>query len=76
LAPYPSSASRAYEAYYNFLGNYPNQAETGWRVDAQGLTHDQDNWFIKIKGAPYPERPDFAKRVEVVAHVGNAIIGK
>lgn len=46
LTPYASSAPRAYEAYYNFLGNYPDEKETGWHEDVQGLTHDQDDWFI------------------------------
>src|SRR5215475_1570368 len=43
---YQSSARRAYEAYYNFIGNYPDEADTGWSDVAQGLTHDRDNWFI------------------------------
>lgn len=46
LAPGSSNAQQAYEAYYNYLGNYPHEKETGWHQDAQGLTHDQDNWFI------------------------------
>ena len=46
LAPYPISARRAYEAYYNYIGNYPRNANTGWNGDPQGLTHDQDDWFI------------------------------
>ena len=50
LAPSQSSARRAYEAYYNFLGNYPDEANTGWHQGAQGLTHDRDNWFITQRG--------------------------
>src|SRR5262245_5987337 len=46
LAPYPIIARRAYEAYYNYIGNYPSNANTGWNGDPQGLTHDQDDWFI------------------------------
>jgi len=47
---YQSSARRAYEAYYNFIGNYPDEADTGWSDVAQGLTHDRDNWFITQTG--------------------------
>jgi hypothetical protein len=39
-------ATTAYEAYYLYLGNYPNEANPGWHVNVQGLTHDSDNWFI------------------------------
>jgi hypothetical protein len=35
-----------------------------------------DGARIRIKGASYPEWPTFAKRVEVVAHGGSAVIGK
>jgi len=35
-----------------------------------------DGARIRIEGASYLEWPTFAKRVEVVAHGGNAVIGK
>jgi hypothetical protein len=35
-----------FEAYYNYLGNYPKGAETDWSWEAQGLAHDDDHWFI------------------------------
>lgn len=41
-----SAQQQPYEAYYNYLGNYPDDANTGWHEEAQGLAHDQDNWFI------------------------------
>jgi len=45
-APGSLSAPQAYEAYYRFLGDYPDQEETEWAEDVQGITHDQNNWFI------------------------------
>ena len=44
-----SPGTGSYEAYYLFLGNYPNEANPGWHEEAQGLTHDRDNWFISQK---------------------------
>jgi hypothetical protein len=46
LAPGAGIAQQFYEAYYNYLGNYPDGKETGWREDVQGISHDQDDWFI------------------------------
>lgn len=51
LAPYTSNAQQPYEGYYNYLGNYPNEANPGWHQEAQGLAHDQNNWFITQRGS-------------------------
>src|SRR5215475_15517712 len=40
------SAQRSYEAYYRYLGDYPQEANPGWNEEAEGLAHDQNNWFI------------------------------
>jgi len=41
-----SPANNAYEAYYLYLGDYPGNANPGWHDNAQGIAHDQNNWFI------------------------------
>lgn len=41
-----SPTSESFEAYYLFLGNYPNEETLPWSDEAQGITHDGDNWFI------------------------------
>jgi hypothetical protein len=46
LMPGPGRAQGPYEAYYLYLGNYPDEANPGWHENAQGLAHDRDNWFI------------------------------
>jgi hypothetical protein len=38
--------SQDFESYYLYLGDYPREANTGWHEEAQGVTHDDDNWFI------------------------------
>jgi hypothetical protein len=35
-----------FESYYLYLGNYPSHKQTGWHEDVQGVTHDDDHWFI------------------------------
>ena len=32
LLPLATTANESYEAYYLFLGNYPNDANPGWHV--------------------------------------------
>lgn len=34
------------EEYYRYLGSYPQNANPGWHEDVQGVTHDDENWFI------------------------------
>lgn len=35
-----------YESYQLYLGSYPEDANCGWHKDAQGVAHDDNNWFI------------------------------
>ncbi len=46
IAPCVVRAQQSYEAYYNYLGNYPKNKGTIWSQDAQGIAHDHENWFI------------------------------
>jgi len=45
LALVPLACGQEYEAYYMHAGNYP-VGETQWSDDAQGVAHDDSNWFI------------------------------
>jgi len=38
--------SEPYESYYLYLGDYPHGASPGWHEDVQGLTHDENYWYI------------------------------
>jgi hypothetical protein len=40
------TAQPFYEAYYLYLDNYPAYRNNGWHVNAQGVAHDQDHWFV------------------------------
>ena len=51
LSPTEGVAQSAYESYYSFLGDYPDEAENEWSVEAQGLTHDDTAWYVTQKGA-------------------------
>jgi hypothetical protein len=31
---------------HTYLGNRPDEGSPGWHVEAQGLAHDADNWYI------------------------------
>lgn len=35
-----------YDAYYNFLGNYPDEKNPGYHENVQGITHDDAHWYI------------------------------
>ena len=35
-----------YEAYYNYIGNYPHNREITMSEQIQGVTHDDKNWFF------------------------------
>ncbi|UCE60653.1 MAG: hypothetical protein JSU63_02660 [Phycisphaerales bacterium] len=39
-------ALEEYEGYYFYIGDYPYDANPGWHEDVQGVTHDDDYWFI------------------------------
>lgn len=45
LAIVPCARAQVHEAYYMHESNYP-VGETSWSDDVQGLTHDDNNWFI------------------------------
>lgn len=53
LLPVNTYSLDSYEGYYLYLKgkDYPNAANPGWHEDAQGLTHDLNNWFITQAGA-------------------------
>lgn len=34
------------ERYFYYLGNHPTNASAGWHEDVQGITHDDDYWYI------------------------------
>jgi len=43
----PKSAwSQHYEAYYLYLGENPSYRQADWAENAQGITHDDKNWYI------------------------------
>jgi hypothetical protein len=44
--PFSAWADENYQAYYLFLGNDPDELESDWSSDAQGLTHDDAHWYI------------------------------
>jgi hypothetical protein len=31
---------------HTYLGNRPDEGNPGWHVEAQGLAHDADNWYV------------------------------
>lgn len=35
-----------YESYFLYYGQHPKEKEAGWHQDAQGITHDENYWFI------------------------------
>ena len=43
--PDPESS---YESYFLYLGNHPTEANPGWHVSVQGITHDDDHWFMMV----------------------------
>lgn len=46
LCPLILVAQSAYEGYYLYLDNYPQNAETAWSENVQGIAHDNEHWFI------------------------------
>lgn len=34
------------ETYFNYLNNYPSEVEIHWAWNVQGITHDDNYWFI------------------------------
>lgn len=46
-----TGARGGYHAYYNFLWDYPEEAEAvGWHQEAQGLANDDNYWYIVDNG--------------------------
>jgi hypothetical protein len=41
--------SGEYESYFNYIGAMPDEAETNYSVQVQGIAHDSGNWFISQK---------------------------
>jgi hypothetical protein len=41
-----AEAQPSYSAYYRYLGNYPDDADTPYADNIQGLAHDDSHWFI------------------------------
>lgn len=39
-----------YESYFLYYGRHPSNENTGWHDNAQGITHDENCWFITQKG--------------------------
>ncbi|EFK10417.1 conserved hypothetical protein [delta proteobacterium NaphS2] len=39
-------AQESCDSYYQCLGDYPSNANPGYHEDVQGITHDDENWFI------------------------------
>jgi hypothetical protein len=50
---YPAAvwAQEPYVPGYNYLASYPDEttATLGWNEDVQGITHDDDHWYITQK---------------------------
>lgn len=38
--------SQEYESYFNYIHTRPDEAQTNYAGNVQGLTHDSNNWFI------------------------------
>ncbi|MCB0167522.1 MAG: hypothetical protein KDI79_25055 [Anaerolineae bacterium] len=37
---------QSYEAYFNYIGTRPDEGGTNYTGETQGLTHDDNHWFI------------------------------
>ncbi|OGS50949.1 MAG: hypothetical protein A3K65_03810 [Euryarchaeota archaeon RBG_16_68_12] len=42
-----------------YIGNYPNEQDTAWAEDVQGLAHDEDQWFVTQTSALWSFAVDF-----------------
>jgi hypothetical protein len=45
-----------YESYFNHIGTAPDQAESEYAEEVNGITHDRDNWFIAQSENAHPWR--------------------
>jgi hypothetical protein len=50
LMPRMTVAADGYESYFLFNGAYPDSEEPFYSDNVQGLTHDDNNWFISQTG--------------------------
>lgn len=44
--PHEAAAQALYESYFNYTSTRPDEAETNYAGNVQGLAHDKNNWFI------------------------------
>jgi hypothetical protein len=49
IAAQPAGGKRV---AFKYLGNYPNDRETFWTSEANGIAHDSGHWFITRNSAP------------------------
>ena len=47
--------SQSFESYYLYLGDYPRDANPGYHEDVQGITHDENYWYITQSDADDPD---------------------
>jgi len=40
-----------FDGYYNYINDYPVEAQTYYAEDIQGIAHDDDHWFITMSGS-------------------------
>ena len=54
LSGYPAGAiaQNNYDGYYNYIGTWPDQVDTYYAEDVQGLAHSDDKWFITNQVMP------------------------
>lgn len=45
----------SYESYFLHLGDYPSYDTISWSEDVQGITHDDNHWFITQASEILPE---------------------
>jgi hypothetical protein len=51
---------------HTYLGNYPDERQDDWTDECQGVTHDDDHWFITQKGSVWqvPLRKDLRDHLQ------------
>lgn len=51
---------------YKYIGEYPKNRENGWSDEAQGVCHDDSNWFFTQKGKlwKFPVGHDLDSQIE------------
>jgi hypothetical protein len=46
VPPASPAPGETYEAYTTLINDYPSELQAQWTEECQGLTHDDENWFI------------------------------